>query len=154
METLPKGTSQPTQSRVGSRTRTGTTATQTAPATGAHMGTNPMVRTMKYYPILEEELDNIGAMSRNSSFFLALASGSFSACLTLVMARETLPISVLESDTTELGRALLVYGPWVFGFATALFGIVGVTSLFRQHFKVKKIRASATEARISVQTKA
>ena len=160
MAASPKGTSKPGGGAVSTISRNTSASVPrasigrgTAPTpVRAHMATSPMVRTVKYYPVLEEELDNLGTRSRYSSLFLSLASGSLGIGLTLFLAKETIPEATLSNDTSHLGYVLMVYGPWLFLPLCALFTLMGGISLIAQHTKVSKIKASATDAVITART--
>ena len=117
---------------------------------GAQMGTTAMSRTMNYYPILEEELDNLVEKSSFGNFSWSFAGISCGVVLTLILTKATIPISTLQTDTSSLGFALMVYGPWFFGPLTLVSGLVGGYYLFVRNKKVRKIKASAKAVKLDL----
>lgn len=141
---------------MASNTTTGTTPGRKAPritvknprsgtSLGAQMGTTPMERSMKYFPVLDSELNHINSSILSTNLFASLSAGCASTAFTLWLTGQTISPEDLRKVASEPGVALIAYG-WIvaLGFA-ALFAVFGIRSFLEKGGIIKTIKAESRQ---------
>lgn len=136
-----------------SEQRTGTTTRasrgqvpSTTSSTGAPLLANPMERTVKYYPVLESELDNLGLQSVETTLCFSLSFAFFSAWLTLFLE------SKISPEASAAGKVLLTAGPWVLAVLAFATLFVGCWSWVVRKRHIQRIRDQSKQTGVYIST--
>lgn len=94
---------------------------------------------MRYYPIIESELDALGVLTLQLELFVGAAGFFLSAALTLYLE------SHLSPEASPQGEVLLAVGPWISGILSLLCGAVGLAAYLKRRRNIEKIKKDAVE---------
>lgn len=110
-----------------------------SPSSGQILTNKPMGRAMRYYPIIESELDALGVLTLQLELFVGAFGFFLSAALTLYLE------SHLSPEASPQGEVLLETGPWVCIVLSLLCGAVGIAAYIARRNNIKAIKKGAEE---------
>ena len=92
---------------------------------------------MKYYPVLEHELDDLGRYAGQTTIWATVSGVFFSSGFTLYVE------SLVSPEANPAGQALLKAGPWVCGVIAVAALVVSIISWGSRKNTVKRIKSES-----------